>query len=236
MKAQEMAYQFRLGAKRIDSNSSQDLSFPQIVAFLNKGMLQLLKKRYGPHNSYRATLEEIQKRIDEWQLLIVAHEEFDLEAEGNSKDRFSFDITQTKAQYLFLLRAAFFGSKDDCKDCKIISKYSSSDDLNVDLDNPNERPNFEWRRALHRQASNKLLVYTDGTFSLSRGEIDYLRYPVKIDLAGYKHFDGSASSDVDCELPIFLHDDIVDEAVMCFDLRLNHPDAEAAAAVAASNE
>lgn len=234
MTAQEMAYQFKLRANRIDSKTAPDLSLPQIVAFLNLGMLQLLKKRYGLNNSYRETLESIQKRIDEWQLLIVPHELLPLSAEDDG--RFAADLTKTEKPYLFLLRASFHGENAQCSKCKFNTQYVQRDDLNVKLDNPNERPNFEWRRVLHSIAQNKLLAYTDNTFTLTRAEVDYLRYPVKIDLEGYEHFDESASTNVDCELPIFLHDDIVDEAVARFKGSLNHPDAQAAVQMAAGNE
>jgi hypothetical protein len=40
-----------------------------------------------------------------------------------------------------------------------------------------------------------------------------MRYPIYIDKSGYIKFDGSASTDVDCELEVYLEDELVDLTV-----------------------
>lgn len=226
MKAVEMVYQFKLEADRIDSKFSRGLKLPQIILFLNRGMNQLLKTRYGSNNNYQATFESIQKRIDEWQTLVVPHKTLDMQAVPNT-NRVEGKIADLTG-YLFLLRASFVASKNDCKDIPILNtQIVQSDDLNFNLDDPDFVSNFEWREVNYRLASDKIIAYTDSTFSISKADIDYLRYPKLIDIAGYEHFDGTASADVDCELPVFLHEEIVNEAVSLFKLRLGSPDAEA---------
>lgn len=229
MDIQEMVYLFKMEAQRVDTKSTTGIPLAQIIIYLNNGMITLLMQRYGPNNNYRATLESIQKRIDEWQRLVIPHEE--LICEASEKGRFLADLTDTKEKYLFLLRCSFTGSQGKCGDCKFTSVYSQSDDLDSDLDNPNARPNFEWREVLHRIARDKIIAYTDGTFTLDRADIDYLRYPKALDIAGYEHFDGNASKNVNCELPEFLHKDIVTEAVLAFELSFKQPGAEATAAI-----
>lgn len=220
-----MVYQFKLEANKVDSKLSQGLAWPAIVSYLNRGMMQLLKRRYGGNNNYRATLEQIQKRIDEWQKLIVSHKR--LNGTPNEKEKF-FEFNLTDAQdYLFLLRATFEVTKGDCRDqiC-YITRLTQSDDLNNNLDNPNTSSTFEWREINYRLSSDKILAYTDSSFSFSidTAIIDHLRYPVSLDISGYTHFDGTPSTDIDCELPKFLHDEVVNEAVLLFKASLNHPD------------
>jgi hypothetical protein len=43
----------------------------------------------------------------------------------------------------------------------------------------------------------------------------YLRYPAYIDKSGYVKFDGTDSSDVDCELEEYLEDELLDLTVQC---------------------
>lgn len=225
-----MVYQFKLEANRIDSKSSQGLKIPQIISFLNRGMNQLLKTRYGSNNIYGATLESIQKRIDEWQRLIIPHETVKLSAESGT-NRYQASIKDFKEKYLFLLRCSFVASKKDCTDQLVYNTFlTQSDDLNFNLDDPDFVSNFEWREINYRLASDKLIAYSDSTFSIDSADIDYLRYPKLIDLEGYKDFDGNPSSTVECELPDFLHDEIVNEATLLFKLRLGSPDAEGSVA------
>lgn len=224
-----MVYLFKMESQRVDTKSTTGIPLAQIIIYLNNGMISLLMQRYGPNNNYRATLESIQKRIDEWQRLVIPHEILDCIPSDNG--RFLADLKGTKEEYLFLLRSSFLGSKGKCGDCKFTSEYSQSDDLDSDLDNPNAKPNFEWREVLHRIAQDKIIAYTDGTFTLDRADIDYLRYPKALDIAGYEHFDGSPSKDVNCELPEFLHKDIVTEGVLAFELSFKQPGVEATAAM-----
>jgi hypothetical protein len=234
MTIHEMIYQFKLRAQRIDTKSAPGLKLPQIIIYLNMGMLNLLKSRYNPNNKYNATLESIQKRIDEWQMLVVPHET--IKTAEFTTNVHSIDILKLKQKYLFLLRITPYGSKGSCNDQKFFSHYSSSDDLNIDLDNPNSSPNFDWRETLHRFASDKILVYTDGTFKIQRAELDYLRYPKPLDIKGYTHFNGSPSADVNCELPEFLHDEIVNESVIAFELGQKYPGVEASMALKNNEE
>ena len=43
--------------------------------------------------------------------------------------------------------------------------------------------------------------------------VSYMRYPIYIDKSGYIKFDGQPSNDVDCELEIYLEDELVDLTV-----------------------
>lgn len=56
-------------------------------------------------------------------------------------------------------------------------------------------------------------VFTDGTFTPTKLYIMYLRYPLYIDKAGYVKFDGTDSVDQDCELNLYLEDELLDLTV-----------------------
>jgi len=232
-----MIYRFRLEANKVDSNQSQKLAIPAVVEYLNAGQLNLMKTRYGSNNAYQATLEQIQKRIDEWQKLIVPHKILEGTEDKDNK-AYTFKLSEAEA-YCFLLRCSFVASKEKCIGQTINNAYYvQTDDLNINFDNPNSNSNFEWREVNYRLAQDLIIAYTDShfSFSIDKANIDYLRYPVEMDLSGYRHFDGTDSSDIDCELPKFLHPDIVTEGVLLFKAALNHPDLQARQYVKALEE
>jgi hypothetical protein len=57
------------------------------------------------------------------------------------------------------------------------------------------------------------MVYSDGTFTPKTLYLSYLRYPRYIDKVGYVHFDGTDSVDSNCELALYLEDELVDLTV-----------------------
>lgn len=235
MTIQDMVYNFKLKADKLDSKGFANLKLPAIIYLLNEGMTSLIKKRYsGANTTLKASFEEIQKRRDEFQRILVPDEI--IKAKKVLPETYVVDITQTAKPYMFLARANFYGKKDDCKDRKLRGILAQTDDLDLMEDSPLEGSSFEWGEVLYRMAEDKLRVTTDQTFSITKGRIDYLRYPTKVDMSGYTHFNGSASSDVDCELPEFMHYDIVDEAKLVYDISFATPDAQAILLKLANNE
>ena len=230
MKIQDMVYRFKLAAQRVDTQTAPGLKIPQIIIYLNEAMMTLLKTRYGTNNNYQAALEAIQKRIDEWQRVIVPHEILNMEAVDGSENRFQTSLKDTEKPYLFLLRISGIGSQKDCINQRLNMFNAPSNNLDADLDDPNANPNFGWRESTYRLAQDQILAYSDGTFSVDSVDIDYLRYPLALDMAGYKHFDGTDSTDVDCELPDFLHQEIINQAVIDFELSEKHPGVESSMA------
>lgn len=223
-----MVYTFKLKADKLDSKSLANIQIPAIVYLLNEGMLTLVKKRYGGLNTnYRASMEEIQKRKDEFQRLIVP--DIILKAKKLDDDTYTSNLEDLPKEkpYMFLLRTNFFATKNKCTDRKLIGVLTQVDDLDIATNSPLEQSSFEWGEAIFRLAENQIRVTTDGTFKVTKARIDYLRYPAKIDMAGYKHFDKTPSADVECELPAFVHDDIVEEALFIYDSSFNNADLRA---------
>lgn len=221
-----MIYKFQLKADKLDSKSAANIKIPAIIALLNEGMNSLLMKRYGGKNTaYRAAFEEIQKRRDEFQRLIIPDEI--LKAEMVDAETFTADLTKTKKPYLFLLRMNAVASKGKCEERKLKGILTETDDLDLVEGSTLQDSSFEWGDIIYRLAQDKIRMRSDGTFKVLRAKIDYLRYPVKIDKAGYKHFGGEQSADVQCELPEFIHDDIVDEALLVYASSFSNADIKA---------
>lgn len=235
MSPEEMIYTFRLKADKIDSKNAANIKIAAIIYLLNEGMMSLVIKRYGGRNTtYRAALEEIQKRRDEFQRIIVPDEM--LSAEKVNDEVYIADITKTKHTYMFLLRTNMYASKDACKDRKLRGLLTETDDLDLIEGSPLDDSSFEWGDCRFRIADDKLRMRSDGSFIITKARIDYLRYPKKIDIAGYKNFDGTASETAECELPKFLHSDIVDEALFVYADSFTNADMRARLLKIANNE
>lgn len=223
----DMVYDFKLEAERIDSKTVKTLKVPQIISLLNKGMLLLVKRRYDLDPKRRQSFESNQRRTQELQKIHILKESLEPVKNPNNTSTYRFDLTKTTKKFLFMTRASFFGSKGECTKQLLFGAEMQTDDYQVVMDNPDTDPSFEWRTVPYRYGADHLSVETDGTFIIENAEVDYLRYPVQMDIEGYTRFDGKPSKNIDCELPEFLHPDIVSMSAMLFKLWNGSPDAQA---------
>jgi hypothetical protein len=86
-------------------------------------------------------------------------------------------------------------------------------DIPVLINNTHYRPSFEYQETFSNINTNQIMVYSDGTFTPKTVYLSYLRYPVYIDKVGYIHFDWTPSVDSNCELALYLEDELVDLTV-----------------------
>ena len=73
-----------------------------------------------------------------------------------------------------------------------------------------KRISYEYQETIIDISQDELHVYTDGTFAPKTLYTSYIRYPKKVDKAGYENFDGTPSVDQDCELEAYLKDELLD--------------------------
>jgi hypothetical protein len=220
MTPEEMRYEFDLRADKVSSKNAMNLPLAAKVAYLNRGQVSLILNRYSGRNASRTGFEQSQLRTEDLQVLVVPEEE--LKVRRIQQDLYSSDLTATKQRFLIRLRQFAYGSKDCKKGERITLKSTQIDDLEEALSDSFRKPDFRWREALVVTANNELRIYTDG-FSIDKVIMDYLRYPRNIDIAGYVHFNNTASADVLCELPEYLHDAVVQEAVANLKADLGDP-------------
>src|SRR6185503_17811274 len=75
------------------------------------------------------------------------------------------------------------------------------------------RPSFEYQETFLTISSDKISIYSDGTFTPTKIYISYLRYPQYIDKEGYIGLNENPSINQDCELEDYLEDELVDLTV-----------------------
>lgn len=100
-------------------------------------------------------------------------------------------------------------SKGDCTDVVMVAWDFKPKNKNINLQNSNEGPSFEYQETDYSLAGQKLLLYkTD--FNIDKAYLSYYRTPIAMDIAGYKRLDGTTSTDVVTDLSDFNISQILD--------------------------
>jgi hypothetical protein len=116
---------------------------------------------------------------------------------------------------MFYVDSYVIATKGLCVDRQVwINKdLSKHGDLSLLLNNDHYKPSFEYQETFNSLSSNEMSIYTDGTFTPSKLWVSYMRYPVYIDKVGYVKFNGTPSTNQDCELETYLEDELLDLTV-----------------------
>lgn len=209
---QELIYEFKLNMNKVNRQENVDIPVEDIIVYLNKAQMSWIKTRLNQNNIYKSGFESIRKRIDDLQALKEENVKLS-PTKSNDLLHIGYECPLSDAKgYMFYLSSYAKAKKNKCS--KILqTDLIRNGELTTKYINNNYEPSFEWRYTLVTLGSDKLHVYTDGTFEIEDVYLTYLRYPQQIDSRGYVKFDGTDSLDQDSELPEYAKSDIVDLAV-----------------------
>lgn len=208
-----LLYDVDLKLNKVATGKHESIPLEDKIIALNEAQIQLVKQKVDTNNIFRLGLDAFKKRYDDLENLVVPHVAVKLVKDNESK-LFKYNSSlQSITDYMFYIDVYFLCNKGPCEDRVVVGNRVKHGDLQTVLNNSNTNPSFEYQEAPVTVSGNTLEVYTDGTFIPTEAYISYMRYPKPIDREGYFHFDGSASTDVDCELKFFLKDELVDLAV-----------------------
>jgi hypothetical protein len=112
MTIQEAHRQFNLFLDKVSSESTGELSHKQIDVFLHEAEVRLVKQAYGQNNIYKKGYQEIQKRTDDLNTLVLTgYLELDEEVDGVYRfpltNIFTTESLQTNTNldYMFFVKA-----------------------------------------------------------------------------------------------------------------------------------
>lgn len=105
--------------------------------------------------------------------------------------------------------------KGRCKNRKIWinSDLTKHADISLLINNNHFKPSFEYQETFNTISSDKINIFTDGTFIPTKLYLSYIKYPKYIDKEGYINLKGEPSLNQDCELEYHLEDELVDLTV-----------------------
>lgn len=213
-----LLYKIDQRLNKLSSNDHQQIALEDKILALNEAQIKLIKQKVDSYNTVAGiSMDAFKKRYEDLQKLVVGYNDnaLPLVSTNSELNEWSGDLTALNPTYMFYIDAYFLADKGICKDRKIwINKeLSKHGDLSLLVNNDHYKPSFEYQETFSYLSSNEISIYTDGTFTPSNIYISYMRYPVYIDKTGYVKFDGSASTDVDCELESYLEDELLDLTV-----------------------
>lgn len=196
----------------------QEIPIENKILALNEAQIKLVKTKLNPNNTLSQGFESMKKRYEDLQVLIEPQHKHKLSLTkvDNKLNKYEADLTKLNPKYMFYLDGYALASKNNCQNRvlyinKDLAKHA---DIAVLLSNSNYKPSFEYQEIPCTLTSNKLEVYSDGTFTISEIFLSYIRYPQKIDIEGYIDLDGNESINQDCELADYLQDELVNLAIM----------------------
>jgi hypothetical protein len=102
---------------------------------------------------------------------------------------------------------------DECKDVKVYHFEKKSLGFTATLADDFNRPQFDFEETPIIITKNRMKIYFDD-FEIKKVFLSYYRVPTIIDIAGYTKIDGSASTDIDCDLVPDSIDEILNRAAV----------------------
>lgn len=225
-----LLYKIDQKLNKLSTNEHQAIQREDKILALNEAQIKLIiQKVDGFSTPSGLGLGAFRKRYEDLQNLIVDYNvnPLDLEKADENLNQYNADLSNLDPAFLFYIDAYVLADKGRCKNRKIwinrdLAKHG---DVQFILNNNHYKPSFEYQETFNTITSDKINIYTDGTFTPTKIFISYLRYPKYIDKAGYTNLDGEASVDQDCELESYLEDELVDLAVQNLAIYTENPSA-----------
>jgi hypothetical protein len=213
-----LLYKIDQRLNKLSTNEHQQIQLEDKILALNEAQIKLIKQKIDNISTVsQMGLDSFKKRYEDLQSLVVAYNDGQLPLTMKNKElnQWKANIHVLAPKYMFYIDSYVLADKGICKDRKIwinrdLAKHG---DLQFILNNTHYKPSFEYQETFNFLSSDEISIFTDGTFTPTKICISYMRYPVYIDKEGYIKFDGTPSTDVDCELETYLEDELLDLTV-----------------------
>lgn len=218
-----LLYKIDLKLNKVASGKNQRVSNSAKILALREASLRVFKKKVSVNNLFQLGFDAFKPRYEELQSFVVSHEELSPVKSNEVYTAYEVSLQNLSHKYFMAVDLQAIASRDGCTDRIInIPRVIKHGEVNTTINNLHYGPSFKFQETIAKISDNKLIVYTndpDGDFVLTKVLVSYLRYPVEVDIAGMKHVDGSASSDVDSDFPEMLEDELLEQTI--FELGIN---------------
>lgn len=213
-----LLYKIDQRLNKLSTNEHQQIQLEDKILALNEAQIKLIKTKVdGIGAITNMGLDSFKKRYEDLQSLVVDYnnQPLTLTLENKELNQWSANLYTLQPEYMFYVDSFILASKGRCKDKKVwinrdLAKHG---DLQFILNNEHYKPSFEYQETFNVLSSDKISVFTDGTFTPSKIFIMYMRYPKYINKEGFIMLDGNPSTNQDCELEMYLEDELLDLAV-----------------------
>ena len=213
-----LLYKIDQRLNKLSTNEHQQIQLEDKILALNEAQIKLIKQKIDNISTVsQMGLDSFKKRYEDLQSLVMDYNHQPLELVESDKEihQWKANIHQLEPQYMFYVDSYVLADKGRCKNRKIwinrdLAKHG---DLQFIMNNDHYKPSFEYQETFNSLSSDEISYFTDGTFTPTKVYIMYMRYPKYINKAGYIMLDGNPSVDQDCELELYLEDELLDLTV-----------------------
>jgi hypothetical protein len=213
-----LLYKIDQRLNKLSTNEHQQIALEDKILALNEAQIKLIKQKVDGFSTVSGMgLDSFKKRYEDLQSLVVAYNdgELPLTLENAKLNQWKANVHALTPAYMFYIDSYILANKGRCLD-RIIwinRDLTKHGDLQYCLNNVHYKPSFEYQETFNYISSDEISIFTDGTFTPTKIFVSYMRYPVYIDKAGYIKFDGTASTNQNCELETYLEDELLDLTV-----------------------
>ena len=213
-----LLYKIDQKLNKLSTNVHQQINLEDKILALNEAQIKLIKQKVDGFSVVSGMgLDSFKKRYEDLQSLVITynHQPLTLEVKNPELNQWFAKLHVLDPKYMFYIDSYILADKGKCKD-RIIwinRDMAKHGDLQFILNNTHYKPSFEYQETFNFLSSDEISVFTDGTFTPSKIYISYMRYPIYIDKEGYVRLDGTDSINQDCELELYLEDELVDLTV-----------------------
>jgi hypothetical protein len=213
-----LLYKIDQKLNKLSTNEHQQINLEDKILALNEAQIKLIKQKVdGTSTNSGYGLDAFKKRYEDLQSLVMPynHQPLALALKNDELNQYFASLHDLTPKYMFYIDSYILADKGRCTDRKIwinrdLAKHG---DIQFILNNNNYKPSFEYQETFNFLSSDEISVFTDGTFTPKDIYISYMRYPVYINKTGYIMLDGQASFNQDCELELYLEDELLDLTV-----------------------
>jgi hypothetical protein len=214
-----LLYKIDQKLNKLSSNAHQQIPLEDKILALNEAQIKLIKQKVdGFSTAPGLGMDSFKKRYEDLERLVINYDKGKLPLKEADPiiNRWVTPLDDLRPGYMLYLDSYVLADKGRCKDHIIwINKdLAKHGDLQFLMLNDNYKPSFEYQETFNWLSSDEISIFTDGTFTPKDIYIMYLRYPIYIDKEGYVKFDGTPSEDVNCELELYLEDELLDLTVL----------------------
>ena len=197
----------------IQSLNYNNLQIAEKDVYFNRGQIQLINQKYSGNSDAVSIkgFEASQKRIEDLKTLLVKGYDNPLipTLVDSSKYIYRYDLNNLNKKYLYFISSLITINKGVCS-LNVPLMITEHDDIYTSLLDTNYSPSFEWMYVPANFSEQYIYVYTNNEFNLGSLYLDYLRYPNKMYYGNYNDIDGNLLEQSDCELPEYLHYELLD--------------------------
>lgn len=213
-----LLYKIDQKLNKLSSNDHQQIQLEDKILALNEAQIKLIKQKVdGISIANGMGMDAFKKRYEDLQSLVMNynHQPLPLTLKDKDINQWVANLHTLEPKYMFYVDSYILADKGRCKNRKVwinrdLAKHG---DLQFILNNYHYKPSFEYQETFNFLASDEISIFTDGTFTPNNIQIMYMRYPVYINKTGYIMLDGTPSTDQDCELEMYLEDELLDLTV-----------------------